>query len=177
MPNDPRDIDVDEIIPPGGRKSSSAQGDEPLLKLFAHLLDELFKVPGTKIRFGLDPILGLIPGIGDSLAGLISTALLSLSVRQGLPKVVIFRMALNILINAAIGAIPVVGDAFSVWFKSNVRNHQLYLEHRRGPRSATKADWSFVVALIAGVSIVLLGTIFLIGLVVYSAVRLATGAA
>ena len=159
-PGHTRTVEVDEVIPPRRTQSQSDDPAEAILRLFAHLLDELFRVPGTKLRFGLDPLLGLLPGFGDTLAGLISTALLSFSVRQGIPKIVVVRMALNILLNTVLGAVPLFGDAFSFWFKSNVRNYDLYRQHAQGLRPSTKADWLFVCALVGGVALILILVFF-----------------
>lgn len=156
MSKPPREVEIDEVIPPDKQTPDHA---DPVQKLVAHLLDTLFQIPGTKIRFGLDPILGLLPGFGDTLSGLISTAMLGFGLRQGIPRIVVIRMAINILLNSILGAIPVLGDAFSFWFKSNVRNYELYRQHARGARRSTTADWIFVGALIVTVVLLLIGGI------------------
>jgi len=88
-------------------------------------MDNFLRFPGTKLRFGVDPIIGLLPGIGDAASAIISTLALVYAARYRLPKILLVRMALNILINELVGIIPVLGDAFSFWFKSNVRNYEL----------------------------------------------------
>jgi Domain of unknown function (DUF4112) len=129
-------------------------------RLVAEFLDQRFTIPGTSIRIGLDPIIGLIPGIGDALANLAGSAILLIGVKCNLPKIVLLRMALNIALNTVIGAIPFVGDLFSIWFRSNVRNAQLLeryaSQHRQ--RAAT-ADWLFVVAVIGGLLLLLIGVL------------------
>ncbi len=150
-----REVEIDEVIPPGERAPTDPS--DPLQKLVAHLLDNLFKIPGTKIRFGLDPILGLLPGFGDTVSGLISTAMLSIGLRRGIPRVVVMRMAANILLNALLGAVPVLGDAFSFWFKSNVRNYELYKEYAGGTRRSTRGDWIFLIALLSVVAFLIIG--------------------
>ena len=87
-------------------------------------MDEFLRVPGTKFRFGLDPLIGLIPGVGDTGSAFVSAFALIQAARSGLPKILLARMSLNILINELIGIIPGVGDAFSFWFKSNARNYR-----------------------------------------------------
>lgn len=138
------------------------------MRLIADLMDNAFKLPGTNLRFGLDPIIGLIPGFGDTLAGVISAVLISQGARHGLPKVVLARMATNVLLNAVVGGIPLVGDAFSFWFKSNARNYELFEKHRGARREATAGDWAFVVGLLAGLVILLIvivaGVIALLGM-------------
>jgi hypothetical protein len=125
----------------------------PELEMLSHLMDNAFQVPGTNIRFGLDPILGLVPGIGDFASMLVSALILASAVRYGVPRITLIRMALNTGLDFVVGAIPVVGDAFDVWFKSNQRNLEL-LQRRAaayGParQRATTADWAFVLMLVA----------------------------
>lgn len=127
-----------------------------IARYLAELLDRRFTIPGTSIRIGLDPILGLVPGIGDLLANLTGSAILFIAAQFNIPKIVLLRMGLNIAINAMIGAIPIFGDIFSIWFRSNVKNVQLLERYAGGPRQpSTAADWSLVIALIAGLLIVI----------------------
>jgi Domain of unknown function (DUF4112) len=130
-------------------------------KFLADLLDQRFTIPGTSIRIGLDPIIGLIPGIGDLLANLTGSLILVIAAQLGVPKVVLVRMGANIAINTIIGAIPIFGDIISIWFRSNVRNVEL-LQHYLGRRTkrAVLSDWLFVIVLIIGL-LVLLGGIVL----------------
>jgi hypothetical protein len=95
----------------------------------ARLMDSQFRIPGTGIRFGLDAIVGLIPGAGDFSTFLVSGYLLSVLAKNGASGFVIARMALNIVIDGLIGAIPVLGDIFDVAFKANQRNMQLMHQH------------------------------------------------
>ncbi len=126
----------------------------------AKLLDSAFVIPGTSIRMGLDPLIGLIPGIGDVISNLIGTSLLFLATRLGVPRIVIFRMALNIFINMALGIIPGIGDLFSVWFKSNIRNSPLLRRYCQAhPPTSTLGDWVYVGGLIIGMFGILLGVI------------------
>ena len=135
-----------EVLPPEEQKRRA--GVEPLFKWLAKVMDEFLRVPGTRFRFGLDPIIGLIPGLGDTVSALISTFSLIYAARCGVPRITIARMSLNILINEIVGIIPGVGDAFSFWFKSNVRNHQLLQKHLGASRKARKSDWIFVMVVI-----------------------------
>ena len=123
-------------------------------------MDEVVRVPGTKFRFGLDPLLGLIPGIGDTSSALVSAFALIQAARLGVPKILLARMSLNILLNEIIGVVPVVGDAFSFWFKSNARNYQIIKDHTVTPTVAKRSDWIFVIAvLVILVGIVALGLV------------------
>ena len=135
-----------EVLPPEEKRKRSQL--EPLFRWLALIMDEFLRLPGTKFRFGLDPILGLVPGIGDTASAIVSALALLQAARYGLPKVVLARMSLNILINELVGIIPGVGDAFSFWFKSNARNYRILQEHAAGPRKARRSDWLFVIAVL-----------------------------
>ncbi len=111
-------------------------------------MDEFLRVPGTQFRFGLDPLIGLVPGIGDTGSALVSAFALIQAVRLGVPKILLARMSINILINEIIGIVPIVGDAFSFWFKSNARNYQIIKEHLGAPRVSRRSDWIFVIAVL-----------------------------
>ncbi|MEO5753369.1 MAG: DUF4112 domain-containing protein [Chthoniobacterales bacterium] len=119
-------------------------------------MDNFLRVPGTKFRFGLDPLMGLLPGLGDTGSAIISAMALIAAARRGLPKILLARMSLNILINEAIGIVPVVGDAFSFWFKSNARNYDLLKRHTAAPRSSTKSDWLFVALVLVALAAILI---------------------
>jgi hypothetical protein len=127
----------------------------------ARILDSAFRIPGTRLTVGLDPLIGLLPGLGDVLAGAIGTLLLVMAVRLGVPRIVLLRMSLNVLANGIVGAIPGVGDAFSFWFKSNQRNAAL-LHRASAPRASTAGDWLFVGAVLLGTVAALLGAITLV---------------
>jgi Domain of unknown function (DUF4112) len=125
--------------------------------ILAKMLDTTVKIPGTRFSIGLDPLIGLIPGIGDAIANLIGTAIIVLATRLRLPRIVLARMSLNLLINGTVGAIPVVGDLFSVWFQSNTRNAALLREAATRPERETHPDWLYVGGIIGGtVTLVLL---------------------
>lgn len=106
------------------------------------LLDSALPIPGTKLRIGLDPILGaLLPELGDALTAVLSLSLLWVAFRERVPKLVLARMLTNIALDAVLGAIPLVGDAFDFAFKANEKNLALIERHRRDPtRPATWGD-------------------------------------
>jgi len=139
------------------RQSSSSSQRFSLAKFLADWLDQRFTIPGTSIRIGLDPILGLIPGIGDMIANLAGSAIILIAAQYRLPKIVLLRMGLNVALNAIIGAIPVFGDIFSIWFRSNVKNAQL-LERYVGTedRVSNFSNWIFVIAVIGGIILLLI---------------------
>lgn len=131
-------------------------------ELLANILDKTVKIPGTSLSLGLDPLIGLIPGVGDVLAGLMGTIILGLATRLQIPRIVIARMSMNLLINGVIGAIPVFGDLFSVWFRSNTRNAELLRQAATQSARATHGDWTYVVGLIGGTVMLLLGLVALV---------------
>jgi hypothetical protein len=121
------------------------------LERLARWMDSVFRIPGVGLRFGLDAILGLLPGAGDVAASIVSIYIFSAANRYGVPRVTIARMALNIAIDLIVGAFPVVGDLFDAYWKSNQRNVDLLRRHiEANPTAARKhrkADRLFVAAL------------------------------
>lgn len=95
------------------------------------LLDDRFRIPGTGIRFGLDSILGLIPGIGDAATFLLSLYPIHVAWRAGVPAGALARMVLNVGLDLGIGSIPILGDLFDLFWKSNRRNLDILNAHRR----------------------------------------------
>ena len=129
-------------------------------RFLADLLDQRFTIPGTSIRIGLDPILGLIPGIGDALANIAGSAILVIAAQLNVPKIVLMRMGLNLAANALIGAIPIFGDIFSIWFRSNAKNAEL-LERYAGSEARRPGlqDRLFVAGIISAVVLIVFGII------------------
>ena len=125
-------------------------------EFLAKVLDTTVRIPGTQIYLGLDPLLGLIPGIGDMLANLIGTVILILAARLQVPQIVIARMSLNLLINGTIGTVPILGDLFSVWFRSHARNAVLLREATTKPQRSNQGDWLYVAGIIGGTVVLLL---------------------
>lgn len=148
-----------EILPPEDQ-AKPRPDIEPLFRWLALIMDNLLRLPGTKFRFGLDPIIGLIPGIGDTSSSIISALALIAAARRGIPKILLARMSLNILINEIVGIIPIIGDAFSFWFKSNARNYELLKRHIATPRRSTSSDWIFVGLILGALLLILLVSLF-----------------
>jgi hypothetical protein len=113
------------------RVPSAFDADERLrwVERIAHLMDSQFQLPGTRFRFGLDPLLGLIPVVGDLSTFAVSGALLLTMMRHGASGAVAVRMVLNILLDTIVGAIPILGNIFDFAYKSNDRNVALLRRH------------------------------------------------
>src|SRR5882724_11079534 len=133
---------------------------ERSLDQLAFYLDGLFRVPGTTWRFGLDGLIGLIPNVGDTLTSFASFYILLAGVRYGVPKITLFRMAVNIAIDYLVGSIPVIGDAFDFVWKSNQMNMDLIRQRASGYGKGKASDYVFVFGLIALLVVVLAGSIF-----------------
>lgn len=128
-------------------------------ELLAKILDHAIRIPRTNLYLGLDPLVGLVPGAGDLLASLIGAAILVMAVRLRAPRITLVRMCLNLLLNGVLGAVPGLGDVFSIWFQSNRRNAALLRRASDAPRAAALTDWAFVVGLLAGTLVLLIGAI------------------
>ena len=127
--------------------------DETLERV-EYLLDEAFPIPGTSIRLGLDGIIGLVPGFGDVLAGLLSLIIPLAAWIRGLPYITLVRMAVNLAIGVLVGTIPIFGDIFDIAWKANRRNYRLLQRHLGEPRRHTWRDWIFLVILALGLAVV-----------------------
>ena len=126
------------------------------LRSLQRLLDDAFRVPGTRIRFGWDPLVGAVPWLGDALTAVLSCAIVVQAHQMRVPRIVQLRMLINIVIDVAIGIVPFFGDVADVFWKSNARNFAL-LEHYAGTdRPARRGDWLFVAAVMSTVVLVAL---------------------
>jgi hypothetical protein len=133
------------------------------VEFLARMMDSLFVIPGTQIRFGLDAIIGLIPGLGDTLTSFVSIYILKVASRCGVPRVTLVRMAMNIAVDYVGGIIPFAGDVFDVYWKANLKNVELLKRHLQATsaaeRRARSGDWLFVALLGAGLIALLVGCI------------------
>lgn len=117
-------------------------------------MDDLFRVPVLGWRFGLDALIGLVPGVGDTATSLVSFYILAAAVRYRVPKITLLRMGFNIGIDYVVGSLPLAGDFLDAWWKANHRN--LELLKKRATVSAEEAragrasDWLFVGGIIVG---------------------------
>ncbi len=164
-----------EVIPPDApwpaapaqEEEQSVLSDETLEYLVA-LLDDIFRIPMTGIRFGLDPVIGLIPGVGDWITGAVSFLILVAGWRRGLPRVALARMVANIGIDSLVGTLPVVGDVFDASWKSNRKNFALLQAYGEAQRSSqTWRDWAFLLLLVGAVGLLLVTPIVLLILMVH----------
>lgn len=116
------------------------------LEALAHLLDTAFVLPGTRIRVGLDAVIGLVPFIGDAVSACLSSYIVWEARRLGLPRWKIARMIGNVAIDTAVGAIPFAGDAFDAMFKSNRRNMKILRDHlaQEARKGVIDADYTVV---------------------------------
>lgn len=138
----PEVIEPDEKLPP----------DLLALRRFATLMDEAVAIPGTSRRVGLDAALGLIPGVGDIIAGVLSAWIIVGALRHRVPMPKVLRMLFNVLLDVVVGAVPIAGDFFDFLFEENMMNMRLlmqYRDRRRPPRSIAQIGGA--AALVVGV--------------------------
>ena len=132
------------------------------LRRWAVLLDSAFRVPGTSIRFGLDAIVGLIPGLGDISTPAFAALILLQAVRMRLPVVVQARMVLNAALDMLMGLVPLLGDVADVAWKANMRNLALLERHARPGVPPARGDYWFVVVCIAVLALIAITPIVLL---------------
>ncbi|MFN2458406.1 MAG: DUF4112 domain-containing protein [Chitinophagaceae bacterium] len=140
-----------EVIPHRGLKD---------MDYLAKLMDSRFRIPGTNIRFGLDSLIGLIPGAGDLSTFAVSGYMLWIMAKNGASGFVLARMVMNVLVDAIVGMVPVLGDIFDVAFKANMRNMKLMQEHYREGRHRGSA-WKIIVPVLIVLFLIIVGIIWL----------------
>lgn len=137
---------------PANESGASHSSPQDLERL-AHWLDSVFEIPGIGVRFGIDALLGLVPGVGDTASALASVYILQTASRYGIPRITIARMTLNIGLDLLVGAIPFIGDLFDIYWKANRKNVELLRRHFAATPAAERAlqrsDKLFVVGMIA----------------------------
>ena len=135
-----------EILPPLSQATGVAERtSNEHLNLVATWLDDRFVVPGTTIRFGLDALIGWIPGIGDALAAFASLFIVLAAWKRGASRITLIRMLLNLTLESMFGAIPIIGDFAHVAWKANRRNYNLLIRDQQSRRRHTWQDWLFVI--------------------------------
>ncbi|ESA37838.1 hypothetical protein N836_35030 [Leptolyngbya sp. Heron Island J] len=127
------------------------------LRGLSRVLDNAIAIPGIGYRVGLDPLIGLLPGGGDLVAGIISIYVVAEAARLGVPAATLGRMGFNILTEVVIGTVPMVGDLFDVVWKANARNVALLERHLHQPIPSRRTDKLFAIVLIAGLLIIVIG--------------------
>lgn len=137
---------------------------EKSLEQLSWLMDDMFRIPVIGWRFGLDALVGLIPGFGDTATSLVSFYILAAAVRYRVPKITLLRMGMNIGIDYLVGSLPVVGDVADAWWKSNHMNIELLKKRATVPveeaRSGRISDWLFVGGIILGLAALAIGSAF-----------------
>ena len=123
------------------------------MRQLSQLLDGAIVIPGTKQRIGLDPILGLIPGGGDTVSAALSGYIIIEAAQMGLPRKALIQMVMNLVIDTVVGSVPVLGDIFDLVSKANLRNMQIVESHAKSPAPSAKTDKLFIGLLIAGLLI------------------------
>ena len=163
-----------EVLPP--ETGSPPRGSvESVFRLVSLVMDRLIRIPGLKKRLGLNPIVDLVPGFGDIAAGVVSVSVIVYGIRRGIPKIVLGRMALNVLINEVVGLIPVAGSAFAFWFQANTRNYEMIRGHIETPGRSTKGDKIFVSVILGLVVLVILAGFVGTFLMLHELAKLITG--
>lgn len=150
---------ADHATEPGHVASDDVQRH---LRRFAWLLDSSIPVPGTRYRFGIDPLLGLIPGIGDFLGLGLSSYILLYAHRIGVPRSVLLRMAGNVMIETVVGVVPLIGDVFDAAWKANERNVRLMQDYVAGPLRVQRTSRAWIAAVIAALALLAFTVAFLV---------------
>ncbi|HJR64123.1 MAG TPA: DUF4112 domain-containing protein [Gemmatimonadaceae bacterium] len=138
---------------------SAARHAPPATRALSRLLDEAIRIPGTNIRVGLDPLLGLVPGLGDVVGGALSGYVIILASRHGAPPSVLTRMLGNVLIDSVVGSVPVLGDLFDVGWKANSRNLALLDRHLEQPSVARRSSRAVLAAVLVALALAVAGGI------------------
>jgi len=138
-----------EVLSPRLKRGKRAFDDENL-DLLSHVLDDFIKVPGTSIRFGLDGIVGVVPGIGDLIGGIASCIIIVAAWARGVSYGTLLRMIVNVGIEVLVGSVPVLGDMFDIAWRANRRNYALLTHSLYEPRKYTIQSWIFLGVLCVG---------------------------
>jgi hypothetical protein len=124
------------------------------LRWLKRVLDEAFRVPGTKLRFGWDALIGMIPWVGDVVTALFGCAIIVQAHQMRVPRVIQLRMLINIAIDVLVGIVPFVGDVADVFWKSNSKNFVLLERHAGAAVAPSRADWIFVTGIVAAIVLI-----------------------
>ena len=169
-----------EVAPPSTTRSQLLKPTKVQiareLEVLARLMDNQFAIPVLEWRFGLNAIIDLIPGIGDIGTTLVALYILISAVRYRVPKITLLRMGVIIAIYFLVGMIPWLGDLFAIWWKPNIRNLNLLRSRAtvsaEDVRQARKSDWLFVGAIVGTLLALLIGSVALSVLILWSLMRM-----
>ena len=145
------------------------------LDSLAHVLDDSFRIPGTGIRFGMDAVIGLVPGFGDAAGGLMSAYIVLQAARLGTPVPVLLRMLLNVLVETVVGGVPLLGDLFDAGYKANLRNLTLLRTSLDAPGETRRSSALVVLGVTLALAVLLAGIGFMAFVVLRSVVSLLQG--
>ncbi|HAZ43697.1 MAG TPA: DUF4112 domain-containing protein [Cyanobacteria bacterium UBA11369] len=145
------------------------------LRQLTDVLDNAVAIPGTNYRVGIDPLLGLLPGGGDTLGAILSAYIVLQAAQLGAPRPTLVRMVWNILLDSLVGTIPLLGDFVDVAWKANTKNMALLEAHMRSPYNRQKTDTWFVYLLLGGVILVAIAISFTGVFILTQLFKLATG--
>lgn len=151
---------VPEILPPQPRGLSDAA-----LERLAAWLDDRFTIPGTGIRIGFDPLIGLVPGLGDLLGAVLSLVIVFAAIQRNLARVTVARMMFNIAIDTVVGTVPLLGDVFDVAWKSNRKNYNLLVRGRTTGKHQAWKDWAWLVLMILAIAAIVFAPFLILFLV------------
>ncbi len=140
-------------------KSNSQNRDPALTRVrrLSQFLDNAFTIPGTSYRVGVDPLLGLFPGMGDYLGAFLSGYIVFEAARLGSSRATLGRMVFNIILETILGLIPGLGDIFDVFWKANAKNTTLLEQNLASSETREKTDWVFLVTLLVGLALIIIG--------------------
>jgi hypothetical protein len=146
------------------RRSAPIMGDRrqsqvERLRAMARLLDSAFQVPGTRFRWGLDALLGLVPGIGDAIGAILSAIIIFQAARLGASKATLTRMMGNVALDTIVGEIPLIGDLFDTGWKANTRNMALLDAQLQGPAATSRASRKVLFLVGGGLLLLLAGIV------------------
>lgn len=154
-------MDLDRPVSRGAARVTGTASPSDVEAL-AWLLDNSIPIPGTGRRIGLDAIVGLVPGLGDILSGGLGLLVVARGAQLGVPRVVLARMLANTAVDFAVGSIPVIGDAFDLWFKANQRNVNLIRRASLAPQASTAGAWGFFGMVVAAFVLLAIGAFWLL---------------
>lgn len=151
-----------EVLPPERPGLSDA-----VLERLAAWLDDRFTIPGTEIRFGFDPLIGLMPGLGDLIGGVLSFVFVYAAWQRRVPRVTVARMLFNIGIDTLVGTVPLAGDIFDVAWKANRKNFKLLQRSQAAGRTSAWRDWVWLALMMLAVAAIVLAPFVVLYLILH----------